>query len=297
MNLHPKDGQSPSSRQAALRPDIEALYARYAHIIDDDRLEDWPELFVEDGTYRVTTRENHDNGLALGIMYCSGRGMMADRISALRQANVFEPHVYCHLTSNVAVLEASSAEIRARANCAALSLRHFRLVFVRWRRADMQQHTRSAERPAAACGPPSMIPFRECRIGAGAPRAHSVFAKRPTMAPGEAEHRDPLSPASAHAAESAAGNPPRLSFLSPLRAREGRGPLLPASPGLGGAERPPGGTGSPCATPRSRPHGDGPAPRFLSDISGWCLSLGGAPTCNNTHGQQSDPLPPAGRRR
>src|ERR1700674_1228869 len=52
--------------------------------------------------------------------------------------------------------------------------------------------------------------------------------------------------------------------------------------GAGRAQRP---TGSPCATPRSRPHRDGVSPPcFLSDISGWSLSLVGAP-------------PPAGRRR
>src|ERR1700693_6178891 len=47
---------------------------------------------------------------------------------------------------------------------------------------------------------------------------------------------------------------------------------------VGGAGRAQGATGSPCATPRSRPHRDGSPPCFLSDISGWSLSLvGGVP--------------------
>ena len=100
----------------ALRLGVEGLYAGYAQVIDDDRLEDWPALFVEDGLYRLTTRENHSNGLELAIMYCDGRGMMADRISALRQANIYEPHVYCHLTSNVRVLDAATDAVRARSN-------------------------------------------------------------------------------------------------------------------------------------------------------------------------------------
>jgi anthranilate 1,2-dioxygenase small subunit len=103
-----------------LRLRLDALYAEYAHLIDDDRLEDWPALFAADGKYRVTTRENHDRGLALAIMYCDGRGMMRDRISALRQANIYEPHVYCHLTGRVQVLEAAPGEVRTRANFAVI---------------------------------------------------------------------------------------------------------------------------------------------------------------------------------
>ncbi|HEY7302339.1 MAG TPA: aromatic-ring-hydroxylating dioxygenase subunit beta [Xanthobacteraceae bacterium] len=111
---------STLDRDLILRLRVEALYAEYAQTIDDDKLEDWPALFVENGKYRVTTRENHDNGLPLAIMYCDGRGMMSDRISALRLANIYEPHVYCHLTSCVRVLASSSADIRARANFAVL---------------------------------------------------------------------------------------------------------------------------------------------------------------------------------
>jgi anthranilate 1,2-dioxygenase small subunit len=100
----------------ALRLRVEDFYAEYAHAIDDDRLEEWPGLFTENGTYRVTTRENFDSGLPLALIYCDGRNMMEDRISALRTANIYEPHVYCHGTSALRVLSASGGEIRARAN-------------------------------------------------------------------------------------------------------------------------------------------------------------------------------------
>src|ERR1700681_570954 len=46
---------------------------------------------------------------------------------------------------------------------------------------------------------------------------------------------------------------------------------------VGGGRRAQRATGSPCATPRSRPHRDGSPPCFLSDISGWSLSLVGGP--------------------
>ncbi len=100
----------------ALRLRVDDLYAEYAHTIDDDRLEEWPGLFTERGVYRVTTRENYDNGLPLAMVYCDGRGMMADRISALRTANIFEPHVYCHMLSGIRLLSRQGGEIRARCN-------------------------------------------------------------------------------------------------------------------------------------------------------------------------------------
>jgi anthranilate 1,2-dioxygenase small subunit len=120
VSLHPTNKLALSNGGLALRLRIEALYAEYAQTIDDDRLEEWPALFVEDGKYRVTTRENHDKGLALAIMYCNGRGMMTDRVSALRQANIYEPHVYCHLTSCVRLVDCSAEEVQALANFAVI---------------------------------------------------------------------------------------------------------------------------------------------------------------------------------
>ena len=104
----------------ALRLRVEDLYSEYAHTIDDDRLEEWPDLFTDTANYRVTTRENYDNGLPLAMVYCDGRGMMADRISALRTANIFEPHVYCHMLSAVRVLAREGGVICARSNFSVL---------------------------------------------------------------------------------------------------------------------------------------------------------------------------------
>jgi hypothetical protein len=33
-------------------------------------------------------------------MHCFGRPMLRDRITALRKANLFEPHTYRHMTSD-----------------------------------------------------------------------------------------------------------------------------------------------------------------------------------------------------
>ena len=82
----------------------ENFLANYMHAIDGDRLEEWHTFFTEDGTYRVTTRENAELGLPLSLMNCKGHGMFQDRISALRTANIYEPHVYCHIPGALRIL-------------------------------------------------------------------------------------------------------------------------------------------------------------------------------------------------
>ncbi len=96
---------------------IEDFFTDYGHGIDDGKLETWPDFFTEDGVYRITTRENFEAGLPLGIFYCEGRGMMADRVHALETANVFEPHSYCHLLGRPTLAREGEA-VCARSNFA-----------------------------------------------------------------------------------------------------------------------------------------------------------------------------------
>jgi anthranilate 1,2-dioxygenase small subunit len=95
------------------RLSVEAFLADYVLALDGDRLESWPEFFTEDGIYRVMTRENFDQGLPLCIMSCTGRGMFNDRISALRTANIFEPHVYCHVLGALRLIDVSEGTVEA----------------------------------------------------------------------------------------------------------------------------------------------------------------------------------------
>jgi len=44
-------------------------------------------------------RENYERGMPAGFLYCSGRGMLHDRVLALRRANIYEPHYYRHMVS------------------------------------------------------------------------------------------------------------------------------------------------------------------------------------------------------
>jgi anthranilate 1,2-dioxygenase small subunit len=77
--------------------DIMAVQARYARCIDTDRLEEWPDFFLPDCQYRITTAENHRLGYAAGLIWADSRGMLQDRVAALREANIYERHSYRHV--------------------------------------------------------------------------------------------------------------------------------------------------------------------------------------------------------
>jgi len=80
------------------------LNAEYARVIDDDALERWPDFFFDSCLYKMTTADNHARGLEAGVMYADSRGMLADRISALREANVYERQRYRHIVGLPAIL-------------------------------------------------------------------------------------------------------------------------------------------------------------------------------------------------
>src|SRR5437016_13488087 len=98
------------------RLEIEGLYTAYAHCLDDDRLEEWPEFFTEDCVYRVTSAENYEAGLPLGIIYATSKNMLVDRVMALRKANIYEPQRYRHLIANIKITGSTGEAIDVAAN-------------------------------------------------------------------------------------------------------------------------------------------------------------------------------------
>jgi 3-phenylpropionate/cinnamic acid dioxygenase small subunit len=73
------------------------LNAAYAATIDQDRLEAWPDFFMADCLYKITSAENHRRGYAAGIVYADSRAMLRDRVTALRTANIYERQSYRHI--------------------------------------------------------------------------------------------------------------------------------------------------------------------------------------------------------
>jgi 3-phenylpropionate/cinnamic acid dioxygenase small subunit len=87
-----------------------ALNADYAAAIDDDRLEEWPGFFVEDCLYKITSADNLRDGNEAGVVYADSRAMLADRILALRRANIYERQTYRHIVGTPRLTGPDSAE-------------------------------------------------------------------------------------------------------------------------------------------------------------------------------------------
>ena len=85
------------------RLELHELYADYAACLDSDALERWPDFFTEDCAYRITSAENYEAGLPLGLIYATSKNMLKDRVSALRQANIYEPQRYRHLVAGMQI--------------------------------------------------------------------------------------------------------------------------------------------------------------------------------------------------
>ena len=84
----------------------------YIRCIDDDRLEEWPDHFHGPCLYKVTSAANYREGLEAGIIFANSRGMLQDRVSALRDANIYERQSYRHILGQPAILLENGAEVR-----------------------------------------------------------------------------------------------------------------------------------------------------------------------------------------
>ena len=98
------------------RLELERLYTDYVHCLDTNELEHWPEFFTEECFYRVTSAENYEVGMPLGLIHATSRNMLKDRVSALREANIYEPQRYRHLVSSIKIVEEHGAALDLVAN-------------------------------------------------------------------------------------------------------------------------------------------------------------------------------------
>ena len=92
---------------------VTALNADYAAAIDDDRLEEWPGFFLDQCLYKITSADNLRDGNEAGIIYADSRSMLADRVLALRRANIYERQTYRHIVGTPQLMTSAAAEVRA----------------------------------------------------------------------------------------------------------------------------------------------------------------------------------------
>src|SRR3978361_1242178 len=98
------------------------LNAEYAATLDDDRLEDWPGFFTADCFYRITTAQNHAQGLPAGLGYADSRPMLVDRVLSLRSATVYERQRYRHLLGLPLVRAGNAGNTRVETSFAVLRI-------------------------------------------------------------------------------------------------------------------------------------------------------------------------------
>jgi 3-phenylpropionate/cinnamic acid dioxygenase small subunit len=108
----------------AVRLGIHELLAAYVDCIDDDRLEEWPDFFTESCRYLITSRADHAAGLRHGVVYAVSRGMLVDRVLALRKANIYEPHRYRHVVGPIRIRSVEDGVASVQSNFLGVRIMH-----------------------------------------------------------------------------------------------------------------------------------------------------------------------------
>lgn len=86
--------------------------ADYARTIDNNELDKWPDFFASDCLYKITTAANYAKGYEVGVVYASSRGMVQDRVTALRDANIYEKQSYRHILGMPALISDDDNGVR-----------------------------------------------------------------------------------------------------------------------------------------------------------------------------------------
>jgi 3-phenylpropionate/cinnamic acid dioxygenase small subunit len=116
------DGDEMTDIERQLK--VQDLNVRYVEAIDEGRFEDWPDLFVDDGHYRVTTAENVEQGLPLSLISATSRAMLRDRVKALREANIYEAQRYRHILGPARVESGADGSLSARTSFMVARIMH-----------------------------------------------------------------------------------------------------------------------------------------------------------------------------
>ena len=106
----------PAAALAALQLQfaVDQLNVAYAAALDDKRFDDWPAFFLEDGQYKLQSRENFERGLPLALMALESRGMMKDRVYGITQTIFHGPYYTRHVLSPAQVISSEGGIIRAQ---------------------------------------------------------------------------------------------------------------------------------------------------------------------------------------
>ena len=94
------------------------LYADYACAVDSGDWSLWPDFFVDDCSYRLVPRENHERGFPLATLAFESKGMLRDRVYGIKETLFHDPYYQRHVVGAPLVRAASDGRIESEANYA-----------------------------------------------------------------------------------------------------------------------------------------------------------------------------------
>jgi anthranilate 1,2-dioxygenase small subunit len=104
------------SNPLMLRLEVSELLDLYVSLLDNDKLEEWAALFTPDCLYEIIPKENADFDLPAPIMHCMNQKMLRDRVTSLRNANIYEEHTYRHMLSGLVITGIDGDCVRFESN-------------------------------------------------------------------------------------------------------------------------------------------------------------------------------------
>jgi 3-phenylpropionate/cinnamic acid dioxygenase small subunit len=103
---------------AALRMRLANLYGAYDEALGEGEYERWPGFFTETCVYKITSRENYEAGLPIGLVTAESRAMLADRVAAMRKTMLYAPRIMRNLTAGIVLRSADPDGMRLSASFA-----------------------------------------------------------------------------------------------------------------------------------------------------------------------------------
>jgi salicylate 5-hydroxylase small subunit len=102
---------------------VDQLNAAYGAALDAQRFDEWPLFFLDDGRYKLQSRENFDRAFPLALMDLESRGMMKDRIYGVTQTIYHAPYHTRHVVSPSRVVSVEGEDILSETNYAVFRCR------------------------------------------------------------------------------------------------------------------------------------------------------------------------------
>lgn len=98
--------------------ELTQLYADYASAVDSGNWDLWPEFFIEQCSYRLQPRENHERGFPLATLSFTSKGMLKDRVYGIKETLFHDPYYQRHIVGTPVVRAAEPGRFQCEANYA-----------------------------------------------------------------------------------------------------------------------------------------------------------------------------------